>query len=67
MTDTGFECEEDGEDTFNTEAGSVKTILAAIVADYYTLGEVRKGYDLVDSVYKCPDRDKFKQILIGRF
>jgi hypothetical protein len=60
----GFECPaKDGEDTFNTDAGSVKTILAAIVADYYSLGEVEKGYALVDKVYKCPDRDSFKNIL----
>ncbi len=63
ITDQGFKCEEEGEDTFNTGAGSVKTVLAAIVADYYSLGEVQKGYELVDSVYKCPDREKYKLIL----
>lgn len=67
ITVNGFKCEEDGEETFNTEAGSVKTVLAAIVADYYSLGEVQKGYDLVDSVYKCPDRDKYKLILQNDF
>ncbi|MCE1165259.1 MAG: hypothetical protein LWX07_07645 [Bacteroidetes bacterium] len=64
----GFECPaEDGEDTFNTEAGSVKTLLAAIVADYYSLGEVNKGYELVDKVYKCVDRESYKKILINDF
>ena len=67
MTDLGFECEEEGEDTFNTGAGSIKTMLAAIVADYYSLGEVQKGYELVDSVYKCPDREKYKLILQNDF
>ena len=60
----GFECPlEDGEDTFNTDAGSVKIILAAIIADYYSIGEVEKGYALLDKVYKCPDRQSFKNIL----
>ncbi|HMS34815.1 MAG TPA: hypothetical protein PKC91_12095 [Ignavibacteria bacterium] len=61
--DTGFKCMEIDEDTFNTEAGSVKILLAVIVADYYLLGEVNKGYELVDSVYKCPDKEKYKEIL----
>jgi len=61
---TGFECPEtDDEDTFNTDAGSVKTILAAIVADYFSLGQVERGYDLVKKVYKCKDIDKYIKIL----
>lgn len=63
ITDTGFRCEDNGEDTFNTEAGTVKTILGPIVDDYYNLGDVQKGYELIDSVYKCDDKDKFIQIL----
>jgi hypothetical protein len=60
----GFACPEtDDEDTFNTDAGSVKTILAAIVADYYSLGQVERGYDLVNKVYKCKDKDKYIKIL----
>ena len=55
------------EDTFNTDAGAVKTMLAAIVADYYLLGEVSKGYELVDSYYKCPDKDKYREILQNDF
>ncbi len=65
--DTGFKCPEADEDTFNTDAGTVKTLLAVIVADYYLLGEVYKGYELVDSWYKCPDRDKYKLILQNDF
>ncbi|MDQ3020373.1 MAG: hypothetical protein M3R36_07365 [Bacteroidota bacterium] len=64
-TDTGFACPIT--DTFNTDAGTVKAILAPIVADYYTLGEVKRGYDLVDSVYKCPDKDKFIQTLQSEY
>jgi hypothetical protein len=57
----------DSEDTFNTDAGTVKTILAAIVADYYTIGEVEKGYALVKEKYRCADRDKFIKILKEEF
>ncbi len=64
ITDTGFACPKSpDEDTFNTDAGAVKAILAPIIADYYSLGNVNRGYELVDSVYKCPDKDKFKEIL----
>lgn len=60
----GFACPEtDDEDTFNSDAGSVKTILAAIVADYFSLGQVERGYELVERVYRCGDRDKFINIL----
>lgn len=64
IINAGFECPEtEDEDTFNTDAGSVKTILAAIVADYYSLGQVDRGYDLVYKVYKCKDIDKYIKIL----
>jgi len=53
----------DDEDTFNTDAGSVKTVLAAIVADYYSIGKVEKGYELVNKVYQCSDKNKFINIL----
>lgn len=58
-----FECMGKDEDTFNTDAGSVKTILAAITACYHSIGEVKKGYELIDKSYKCPDKDKFVKIL----
>ena len=67
FTKKGFECPKKDEDTFNTDAGSVKTILAAIVADYWTLGEVSKGYDFVKETYKCADRDKYINILKNEF
>lgn len=60
----GFACPEtEDEDTFNTDAGSVKTILAAIVADYYSLGQAERGYELIEKVYKCVDKDKFVKTL----
>ena len=66
-TDTGFKCEEINDDTFNTESGAVKAILAAIVADYSSMNEVYKGYELVDSVYNCPDKESFKLTLKNDF
>ena len=63
FTKTGFECLGKNDDTFNTDAGSVKTLLAAITACYHSIGEVKKGYDLIDKTYKCPDKDKFIKIL----
>jgi hypothetical protein len=67
FTDAGFECLGADDDTFNTDAGSVKTILAAIVADYWVIGEVSKGYEFVKETYKCPDRDKYIKILKEQF
>jgi len=61
--DSNYKCEAEGDETFNTDAGSVKTILAAITADYFTMGEVYKGYELIDKAYPCPDKDKFIQTL----
>lgn len=62
-TDTGFQCMQLNDDTFNTDAGAVKAILAAITAEYHTLGNAAEGYKLTDKVYGCPDKDKFIQIL----
>lgn len=63
-TKTGFECPSTAdEETFNTDAGAVKAILAAIVGDYYTIGMTDEGYGLINKVYKCPDKDKFIKIL----
>ncbi|MCX6163372.1 MAG: hypothetical protein NTU73_00670 [Ignavibacteriae bacterium] len=67
FTKSGFECLGKGEDTFNTDAGSVKTILAAITACYQSIGEVKKGYEIIDKTYKCPDKDKFVKILKDEF
>ena len=44
-----------GDETFNTDAGAIKAILAPIVADYYYLDDVEAGYEYVRKVYKCPD------------
>ncbi|MBL8006156.1 MAG: hypothetical protein JNJ56_01385 [Ignavibacteria bacterium] len=62
-TDTGYKCMQADEDTFNTDAGAVKAILAAITAEYHTLGNVPEGYKLIDQMYACPDKDRFIQIL----
>jgi hypothetical protein len=63
-TSAGFECPKTGdEDTFNTDAGAVKAILAPIVADYMSIGRIEDGYNRIKKVYKCPDRDNFIMIL----
>lgn len=67
-TEKGFSCPEtDTSETFNTDAGAVKAILAPMVMDYYNLGEVKTGYDFVISVYKCPDRNNFIELLQNEY
>ena len=63
-TKNGFECPISAdEETFNTDAGAVQAILAPIAADYESIDMVEKGYELIDKVYTCPDKDKFIKIL----
>lgn len=63
-----FECPKDAnEDTFNTDAGAVKAILAPILADYYSIGRTEEGYNFIKSFYKCIDRDNFIKILKNDF
>jgi len=62
----GFDCAKkvDGKyDVFNTDAGAVQAILAAIIADYHLIGESGKGYEYVDKVYTCPDKKEFVKVL----
>lgn len=64
----GYECpQNDTDDTFNTDAGSLKTMLAPIVADYHSIGKVQEGYDYIDKMYKCSDKEKYKDILKNEF
>jgi len=65
--DKGFDCPRQVEDTFNTDAGAVKAILAPIVADYYNLGELEEGYNYVKKVYKCNDVTSFIKILVNDY
>jgi hypothetical protein len=63
-----FECPKDAnEDTFNTDAGAVKALLAPIVADYFSIGRTEDGYNFIKSFYKCVDRDNFIKILKNDF
>lgn len=55
----GYNCPAVGEDAFSSDAGMAKAILAPLVQDYMNLGEVSKGYDYVNSVYKCSDKQSF--------
>lgn len=64
----GFECpKSDTADVFNTAAGAVQAILAAITADYYYIGESDEGYDFINKTYTCPDKNKFIRILRKEF
>jgi len=66
----GFDCARkvNGKyDVFNTDAGAVQAILAAIVADYQSIGESEKGYDYIDEVYSCPDKSLFTKVLKKEF
>jgi hypothetical protein len=65
--DNGFKCPELNEETFNTDAGAVKAILAVIVADYNTMGQTFKGYEFIDANYTCPDKERFTNILKSDF
>ncbi|MBS1517914.1 MAG: hypothetical protein JSS91_07490 [Bacteroidetes bacterium] len=63
----GFKCADAGEETFNTDAGAVKAILAAMTEDYKSLGKTDEGYKLIDEFYTCPDRDSFIKQLRNDF
>lgn len=64
----GFECpKSDSADVFNTDAGAVQAILAAITADYYYIGESEEGYKYINKTYSCPDKKKFIRILQKEF
>ncbi len=63
-TSKGFDCPaEEYEDTFNTDAGAVKALLAAIYADYHSIVQMEKGMELINKTYKCIDKKKFINIL----
>jgi hypothetical protein len=64
FVNTGYQCpKSDTEDTFNTDAGTFKIMLAPIVADYQSIGKIKEGYDFINKMYKCPDKEKFIRIL----
>ena len=67
LKEAEFKCEPDGTDTFNSPSGTLKTILAAIAADYKSLGETQKGFDLIDKMYNCPDKDAYVTSLRNDF
>lgn len=60
----GIECSGDG---YSNNAGEVKTILAAIVGSYHSVGNVSIGYELIDAKYNCPDKMQFVETLKNEF
>jgi len=66
----GFDCAKKVNgvyEVFNTDAGSVQALLAAIVASYQSIGEADEGYNYVDEVYNCPDKATFIKNLKTEF
>lgn len=60
----GTDCENSGK---GADPGEVKTILAAILASYSSIGETSKGYDLINSRYPCSDKEQFIEKLKNEF
>lgn len=49
-------------DCRNKQDGSLekmKSLLAAIAGSYYMIGEVNKGFSIIDNFYKCSDKEEF--------
>ncbi len=63
-TANGIDC---GGDAFSTSAGEVKTILAAILGSYHSIGNTSLGYELIDKTYNCPDKVQFIETLKNEF
>ncbi len=57
-----YECPEKEDEYWGSNAGELQGFLAAIVFDYASVNEVSKGYDLIDEYYKCPNKEKFKEL-----
>ncbi len=60
----GIDC---GGDAFSTSAGEVKTILAAILGSYHSIGNTSVGYELIDKTYNCADKSQFIETLKNEF
>ena len=58
-----YECPENEDEYRVSIAGELQGFLAAIVFGYASVNEVSKGYDLIDAYYKCPNKEKFKELL----
>jgi hypothetical protein len=63
-TKNPIDCSGDG---FSTNAGEVKTILAAILGSYHSIGNSSMGYELIDKTYNCPDKQQFVETLKNEF
>jgi hypothetical protein len=58
-----YECPEKEDEYRVSNAGELQSFLAAIVFGYASVNEVSKGYDLIEEYYKCPNKEKFKELL----
>jgi hypothetical protein len=59
----GYSCPEKEDEYWGSDAGEVRSFLAAIVFDYVSINEADKGFDFVDEYYKCPNKEQFKEFL----
>ena len=58
-----YSCPEKEDEYWGSDAGEVRSFLAAIVFDYVSINEADKGFDFVDEYYKCPNKEQFKEFL----
>ena len=58
-----YDCPEKEDEYWGSNAGELQGFLAAIVFDYASINEASKGYEMIDEYYKCPNKEKFKELL----
>lgn len=60
----GVDCRGEGK---GGDPGEVKSVLAAILASYHSIGETSRGYEIIGSRYPCNDRQEFIDKLMNEF
>ncbi|HLT23668.1 MAG TPA: hypothetical protein VK004_00955 [Ignavibacteria bacterium] len=58
-----YSCPEKEDEYWGSDAGEVRSFLAAIVFGYVSIDEADKGFEFVDEFYKCPNKEQFKEFL----
>lgn len=58
-----YSCPEKEDEYWGSDAGEVRSFLAAIVFDYVSINEAEKGYEYVDEYYRCSNKEQFKEFL----
>ncbi|MBX7042461.1 MAG: hypothetical protein K1X85_06115 [Ignavibacteria bacterium] len=60
----GVDCRGDGK---GGDPGEIKSILAAILGSYHSIGETDRGYEIIAGRYPCNDRQEFIEKLKNEF